>query len=1102
MAKTGKGYTNVRKYDTYASYNADTERNDATISFVEQDNSVWVQGKQYSQNAECYVGSDVSGISTTGNWFLCGETTFGSYTDVNIIGSAVNTITGGMGGLFVLNLRSDQAQINPNYTFQWLCKVGLDAKTPVLRYVIDGMTIKLYCKVFGGQYNRIHIRIFNQVNRSTYAVHKEAFFTLKDSTTIIPEADVPSGTDIADVPYLLKTAMAAGSQKVLQTNATSSAERRVLLGENHETTQQDKVYKSSDLTFNPSTGTLTVPQVSGNAATATKLQTPRSFNLGGGLQGTAVNFDGTGNVELEGGLKKVFSTNRGKYNYQYHRFLSIGSAETPLPAAAQNYHFTFLVQSSETAEGEGILDINLRTNGSTQNSYLDCKWLLLSSNSSVVQPKIAYGFSNNATTTYADLFIEHTEAYKYYHFVLLSFNVRASLNVTSGTIYTLYNSSEVGNTTATDKDISYEVYASIAQAGQEIHGHTTDAGYSIVKDDTILDNVATFVSGFVNHAKTVTKLQNARKIGFANFDGSANVSLNTIHGAFYARWTTDTTQWLRIIRFKTKTTYTRKQLILAVYDIEGSSFSGIVEVTLATGFQLTTTYAFVNWLSLWAAPNYNYKGMFKITATYPTDNDEYVYLDVYANSPYTYKTINFCVLSCNAPSELTIGNSGERVEGSALQNVVHQSTTDTSLVPKQSLFATDSAFLRSLEGLCHKSQDSSLDLRRRTEYICGQQVLSDTEEAGKAFYGSSANPLVISVPLKDPGNSVAGDKVNVNIIRFYYADTYWQELFFCVNSPNIYTRWVASGNARPWYRMMKEDSIIEYDAWVTKATNATNADVANKTKYPLIVASGNTQFNWSADSTLKLTIPEEMLASAANGVFVMKVPEIEKAKRVTNNDLSNKTELTLPAIHSVTDGMSLGQSPIKLNVGENSLNVNISGKSATSGTADVANKTKYPLILRQDDTNVVSWFADSTVILDVPSEMIKNATSGGITLARANRTFVATATGGSLFTDETGGRIITLQNYATFDITPIEGDILILRVVNSIQAQGMYPLVIPYTSANTVAKSIALVRGQNPSGWINWTTSQLSAGIYQFACINNGTSLRWALISNNTFNAP
>lgn len=442
LDKAKNDYT-VKEYADYAGYNADTSRPSNTISLIQQDQSVVVGGKRYSQNAECYVGSDASGISTTGNWFLAGEATITNARDVNVVGIVQHAITSGTCGIFALGLRG-YSEAASKFNFSWLCKTG--GTVPLLRVVINGFTVKLYCKVYGGQYQYAHIRLLDQCNQYEANNYKTSFFTLKDSTTIIPEVDVPSGTDIADVPYLLKDGTAA------------------------------------------------------SAISANKLATPRSFNLGGGLTGTAVNFDGTGNVELKGGLKKVFSVNGNVHNYQYHRFLSIGSAKTPLPATSQNYHFTFLVQNSETGSREGLLDINLRTNGTPQNSYLVCRWLLLSSYSSGAHPKIAYGFSDNATTSYVDLFIVHAENYKNYHFVLLSFNRREVLNVTSDTNYTLYNSAEFNNTTATDKLTSYEVYTSIAQAGQEIHGHTTDAGYSIVKDDTIANNMATSVNGFVNSA--------------------------------------------------------------------------------------------------------------------------------------------------------------------------------------------------------------------------------------------------------------------------------------------------------------------------------------------------------------------------------------------------------------------------------------------------------------------------------------------------------------------------------------------------------------------------------------------------------------------------
>lgn len=1364
----------VKSYADYADYNADTSRDNNTISFVAQDNSIWVQGKQYSMNAGCYMGSNEAAVSTTA-WYLAGEATLAVGNDLNIIGSVQRTL-GNVSvlnnapyngtGIFVLSIRSNSESATAVSRFQWLTKVG---QTPNLRVVISGYNVKLYCQVAGGQYHFARVSIFNQAGRIT--LNSKVLMMLSDNTT--PETTDPVGTDISDVPYLLKsggtvtgtvafkewvynskpinnkqgeyvhiayntrgtagyvkvatitinygyadepiyfeimqrqqplaklrlqyttagntnpslsrfeyqgtsvnyyylhqtgssvwdlyvrkfdawtaitvskvyiggysngfyqsahfsitwqdelvTAVPEGSVaatkateyvnisgtadnagKVLQTNATSSAERRVLLGESHETTQQDRVYKSSGLTYNPNTKTLTVPQVNGNAATATKLQTPRSFNLGGGLQGTAVNFDGTGNVELEGGLKSGYTARWADTLDEklFARFFSIGSKAIPTQWQNTNYVAVLLITSSSNPNAGGILNVSVRKNGSGSNSTVSLEWLCKFSDFN--SPSIYIGFNNAPDETYLDLFIKEGQVWQNFEITLLRSGIRGLDNSTNE--FYLYNAnySPTGTTT--------EHYESVADAGKVIHGHTDDAGYSSAsttsygitikgwsqKTDTvrqavstgdykrrvllggdndneeylstyksrlltynpakgefeITDTASSFIlsptspwfklptavwdrgfwlkygdtslgrligakgevsdieyyyiggtftnpdfkfnpdtktmegnvlgnlqatsgnevfignqggagastndtiwinyrdavgsqtmndstplahyyfgnrkgghSGVYLHAArfkgiadTADKLQTARKIGFANFDGSANVSLNNIQGAFNARWTNNTTQWLRIIRFKTKTIYTRKQLILAVYDTEGSSFSGIIEVTLTVGAQLTTTYAFVNWLSLWAAPNYNYKGMFKITATYPTDNDEYVYLDVYANSPYTYKTINFCVLSCNDAYELTIGNSNGLVEGSALQNVVYQSTTDTSLVTKQSLFATDSAFLQSLEGLCHKSQDSSLDLRRRIEYICGQQVLSDTEEAGKAFYGSSANPLVISVPLKDPADAVAGGKVNINLVRYYYSENYWHEVSYGVNTSYTYTRWVVNGTAWPWHRIMKEGVNIEYDAWVTKATNATNADVATKTKYPIVFKrNGASITNWFADTTFTIDIPEELLGYSAPTGIVLKVPEIS--------------------------------------------------------VANEAKKVSYDLEIKVNGVQQVSFDGSSAKTINI----------------RANKThFVKAANYGNGWTTPTAGATtpgIPLVLDTSFMIPLgqlMDGDTIIMQVPNTLTSTSTYPvyLQLDATEGIVTGNIVKIIKAQNAGTPVEWKgTTALTAGYYHF----------------------
>ena len=1244
LDKAKNDYT-VKQYADYAWYNADTSRPSNTISLIQQDQSVVVGGKRYSQNAECYVGSNTSGISTTGNWFLAGEATITNARDVNVVGIVQHAITSGTCGIFALGLRG-YSESASKFNFSWLCKTG--GTVPLLRVVINGHTVKLYCKVYGGQYQYAHIRLLDQCNQYEANNYKTSFFTLADSTTIIPEADVPSGTDIADVPYLLKTGNAASATKatqdgngvviagnyqrvykssfhvtadgwyklafrpntmglldwkdkyilvnvysrqggpcnasfkilyssqggsmstlnneflcipltttnyacisnvrllskttgvsgnsyielyvqlskggdiastdveisiesnipntylyntatageidtsaytvikrnavtggyggslavgglvaekslsannVKQTPSVGNYQCRVLLGGNIDSEEYAGVYKSAKLFYNPSTETLTVPtiknpnsswvhtaegvagqsgyvkvatikintvytdqpltiqfagrnylqpakiyicfysenntdptlasfyyesgstrfgeylhksatgtwdlyikkgqswdkiiilscenpyaflspnpnysitwqdelvttlptdyvesimstkriHISGNANSANKLATPRSFNLGGGLTGTAVNFDGTGNVVLNGGLKKVFSKNANVHNYQYHRFLSIGSAETPLPATSQNYHFTFLVQNSETGSREGLLDINLRTNGSTQNSYLDCRWLLLSSYSSGAHPKIAYGFSDNATTAYADLFIVHAENYKNYHFVLLSFNLREAANVTSSTTYTLYNSSEVGNTTATDKLTSYEVYTSIAQAGQEIHGHTTDAGYSIVKDDTITDNMATAVNGFVNSAKTANKLQTSRKIGFADFNGTADVSLNKIQGASVTRWTLSGTlkpnQWIRFMRMKFSQTYSSVSITLAIEDIEQHRFRGLINFTAWVGSNLTTSVnnSTAIWYSLYQVDKNSFGDVtqyIRMVPIAPTDNDANGYVDVYVMSPL-----------------------------SAIQY--------------------------------------------------GWHIINDRQTNNASF------------TLKTDGTTIIDNE----------------------NFPTSYKSSAFQG-------VLATGENVEYSSWVTKATNATNADVANKTKYPIVFKrNGASITNWFANTTFVIDIPEELLDYSAPTGITLKVPEISVANKV-----ANKLSLTVNGSTTEYDG---------------------------SAGASVSIKANCTHIVKANSSNSL----------------------------------------GTLYPEQTGHpsavtvpiSILPLEPYNSAARGLNDGDTLILHVPNAMSnptANYVWCVKLDITKENATDNIIPLIHGQSAGTPAFWDTSTtIPAGFYQF----------------------
>lgn len=85
--------------------------------------------------------------------------------------------------------------------------------------------------------------------------------------------------------------------KVIQTATTSNASYPLLLAPKGQTTTTTTTsYFDSGVTLNPSTNTITA-NISGNAATATKLDTARTISLTGSVTGSG-SFDGSGNLSI------------------------------------------------------------------------------------------------------------------------------------------------------------------------------------------------------------------------------------------------------------------------------------------------------------------------------------------------------------------------------------------------------------------------------------------------------------------------------------------------------------------------------------------------------------------------------------------------------------------------------------------------------------------------------------------------------------------------------------------------------------------------------------------------------------------------------------
>lgn len=1083
MKKTEKGYTNVRNYDAYASYNADTERNDATIAFVEQDNSVWVRDKQYSMNAECYVGSNTSGISTTGNWFLCGEATLSAGHDVNIFGSVQQTLSNGALGLFALGLRGDSSTATLK-TFQWLSKVG--GSIPQLRIVINGFSVKLYCKVFGGQYNYACVRLYQQGGRFGAVTHAKSYFKLTNTDVIIPEADVPSGTDIADVPYITKT---DANNKFLPILATTSLVKN-----------------------NPNVGYIKFAEIDtkgqyGNKAIILSVSTSYTEEpiWNDGLY--MINIRGNGasasscracclvqyNLPADNKIKLYYAISGSKVEFYRE-----------VRAANKQAQLGFKIISVENFENGKIWDFKLiESSKTTSDATLDTPIGTLTQITRVGH--VSYADNTNYATNAGNA-TNATNSQK----VLQTNSV---LNKERRVLLGGDNDNTQQDDVCKTHDLTYNPNSNTLTVptiknpnGSWVHYADGVAGQSGFVKIATITVLATYVDSPIilvlsqRNIKEPTELaicfnsansKDPTLNNFSHFSGSV-IFGHYIHKSAESTWDVyikkgqgwdaitvlehknpyrDTTHYSITWQNELVTTlpegYLSSVRALKLTDISGNATTA-TSATKATqdgnGIVIAGNYQRVYKSSFHVTADGWYKLAFRPQTMGLLDwKDKYILVNVYSRQGGP----------CNASFKILYSSQGGWMAESNNEFIcIPLTTTNYACISNVRLLSkttgvSGNSYIELYVQLSKGGDNASTDVEITMESNISTLYLYTTTTAGET------DTSAYTVITRNAATSAYGGSLAVGGLvaeKALSANKVKQ-----IPTTSTVNRKVLLGgyNDNEEYESTYKTRLLTY----------------NPTKNEFEITDTSSSFILAPTSPY-FKLPT---ASWARG-FPLKYGDTSLGTLI-----GAKGEVSDIEYYYI--GGTFTNPDFKFNPATKTMEANAS-TATTATTADVANKTKYPFILRQDGTNAVSWYAQSTLILDIPSELIKSASSGGITLARANRTFVATATGGNLFTDATGGRVITLQNYATFDITPIEGDILILRIVNSIQAQGTYPLVIPYTSDNTVAKSIALVRGQNSSGWIDWTVSQLSAGIYQFACINKGTSLRWALISNNTFNAP
>ena len=177
-----------------------------------------------------------------------------------------------------------------------------------------------------------------------------------------------------------------------------------------------------------------------------------------GFADCSFSIDGSANVSFDHKPYNFHLYVDNKNNYPWHRIAKIG----PITAFYQDKEVTLLLSQGYDGGKWGIVRITLRTNSTGTVSTAHVEWL---NRRAFNRTDVKIGLYNASGETYADVFLWTNGAYSSVTGLVLTQGGRGTL----GRTWTLVNSSEVNNTTTTDKLTSTECWTSIEVAAEELH---------------------------------------------------------------------------------------------------------------------------------------------------------------------------------------------------------------------------------------------------------------------------------------------------------------------------------------------------------------------------------------------------------------------------------------------------------------------------------------------------------------------------------------------------------------------------------------------------------------------------------------------------------
>ena len=226
--------------------------------------------------------------------------------------------------------------------------------------------------------------------------------------------------------------------------------------------------------------------ITGSAA---KLTTPRSFSITGDTVASAVNFDGSANVQLSTMRRGCSVGQSGSTSANpWYKF-----ADITVDSSFVDKHIIFFVYSSysDSSNMMGILKAHVRTSSTRAFDAGELKWLVRGSSITNADFVLAY---NNTSPAKVELWCKCAIGYRGYHFDVIAEGDRGSR---STRIWNLYNTWTAGSEAEPTPDFT----------------QVTSTAITIVNDTS-------------GNAGSATKLQTARKINGVDFDGTKDITID------------------------------------------------------------------------------------------------------------------------------------------------------------------------------------------------------------------------------------------------------------------------------------------------------------------------------------------------------------------------------------------------------------------------------------------------------------------------------------------------------------------------------------------------------------------------------------------------